>query len=116
MSLLTTYTQTVTIVRAGTTGDRYNPAAARPDWSAATRTTAQAIIEQEASSEALGSRDTVTSAWRLFTLPGVDIDLTAYDRIEWNGRTLEVDGAPAKVTGRGGSVHHIEARLREVTG
>lgn len=116
MSLLQPYAQTITIVRAGTAGDRYNPAAARPDWTTATSTTAQAVIEQASSTEDVDDRDTVTSGWRLYTLPGVDLDLTAYDRIEAGGRTFEVDGAPAKWKGRGETVHHVEARLLEVTG
>lgn len=116
MSLLQPYARDVVIVRAGATSDRYNPASSRPDWGTATRTTVQAVVEQSASAEDLDSRDTVTSSWRLYSLPGVDLDLTAYDRIEVDGQTFEVDGAPAHFTGRGGSVHHVEARLVEVTG
>lgn len=116
MSLLAPFARDITVVRAGTTGDRYNPAAVRRDWATATRTPARAVVEQADSAEDVDDRDTVASRWRLFTLPGVDIDLLAYDRIEVDGRTFEVDGAPAKWPGLGGAVHHVEAKLLEVTG
>ncbi|MFH8593094.1 hypothetical protein [Streptomyces rimosus] len=114
MTLL--YGQTVVIVRAPYITDRYGNTTAERDWSRATKTTVRRVsVQPDTSTEATGDRPVVVSGWRLITRRGVDIDLTAGDRVEHAGRVLDVDGDVARWT-VGGRIHHTEARLKEVSG
>lgn len=112
------HTQSVVIVRPGTTADRYNNT--QPDWGAgATRTPVAGVNVQPASAPAqsaehIDDRQTTVTGWRLYTDRGVDLDLRETDRVEYDGMTLEVDGKVGRWVGPGGGVHHVEAELREV--
>ena len=68
-----------------------------------------ARVQQTKDEEVLGGRDT-TLTWYLVFLPaGVDVD--AYDRINWEGGTYEVDAAPKHVDD-GTGAHHIELLMK----
>ncbi|ONI92472.1 hypothetical protein ALI22I_03465 [Saccharothrix sp. ALI-22-I] len=56
-------------------------------------------------------RRPVVTAWRLFTLEPV----AARERVEWNGKTLDVVGEPDRFSPRFGRVHW-ETRLKHVEG
>jgi len=111
------YADTVVRVRAPLGDDGYGNPTSQRDWSRATRTVISGVsFQPDTSTEtADGTRDTVITGYRLITPKGRDIDLLATDRIEVDGMTLEVDGAVGRYK-VGGRVHHVEARLREVTG
>ncbi|MEU7160328.1 hypothetical protein [Streptomyces chrestomyceticus] len=114
MTLL--YGQTVVIVRAPYITDRYGNTTSERDWTRATRTTVRRVsVQPDTSTEGTGDRPVVVSGWRLITRRGVDIDLTAGDRVEHAGRVLDVDGDIARWI-VGGRIHHAEARLKEVDG
>jgi len=110
------YGDTVTILRAGYLVDKYGNPTSQQDWANATRTPVSGVsVQPDVSTEATGDRGTITTGWRLFTPKGRDLDLLATDRVEFDGMALEVDGEIARyrVSGR---VHHVEARLKRVTG
>lgn len=91
--------------RYGNTTLDYGPAAAH--------TPIRAWIEQAGATEPLSDgRDPAVSSWLLITN---HLDIAARDRIEQDGRVLEVDGPPALVHTPAG-VHHLEARLKSVEG
>lgn len=108
---------TVTILRlpAQPATTRYGTA---PDWANATATTvANVSVQPETSSEDVANRDTVTTRYHLYSAPAGDLDLTAYDRVQWNGLTLEVLGDVQRwPLPLGGGVHHVEAVLRRIEG
>lgn len=106
---------TVTVVRAPLTADRYGGQIR--DWTAATRTDYPGVCVQPVSStEDVRDRELLIGKYTLFTSRGQDIDLLATDRIEWNGLTLQVDGDPNRWPAPGGGVHHVEASLKGVIG
>ncbi|WP_433145071.1 phage head completion protein [Actinomadura nitritigenes] len=73
----------------------------------ASRTTVEACVEPNGTGEATGGRDTVTVHIRVFLHPGTEVKAT--DRIEWNGRTYEIDGEPQRWPDpTGGGEHHVE--------
>ncbi len=111
------YTQPVVIIRAPFVVDRYGNETSERDWSAATRTIVRRVSVQPAESvEAEGDRQSVTTGLRLITRRGVDIDAVPGDRVEVApGRVLDVDGDVARWT-VGGRLHHVEVRLKEVSG
>jgi hypothetical protein len=116
MSML--FTQLVVVVRAGELVDRYGNT--KPDWGAgATRTPVSGVNVQPAASpsstdEHVDDRQTTVTKWRLYTPRRMDLDLRETDRVEFDGMSLEVDGKVGRWTGPGGSVHHIEATLKEI--
>jgi hypothetical protein len=110
------YAHSILRVRAPLTTDRYNNQVR--DWAAAQRSPVSGVNVQPAGSppqsdEDTTGRQTTVTGWRLYTPPGMDIDLLETDRIEYGGMTLEVDGKVGRwrISGR---VHHVEAALREV--
>ncbi|WP_262702047.1 MULTISPECIES: hypothetical protein [Streptomyces] len=113
---------TVTRVRAGTRTDRGGNTV--PDWTTATRAPVDQLNIQPtgaapgASSEIqTPERDAVISGWRVQSEPGTWPDITAMDRIEWNGMTLEVDGEVGRWSDPlNGSPHHIEFTMKRATG
>lgn len=112
----TLYGETVRLVRAPLKVDKYGNTTSERDWSAATRTEYTGLMVQpDASSEATGDRPTVITGWRLITTKGRDFPAVATDRVEWEGLTLQVDGKVGRFK-VGGRLHHVEARLKEVTG
>lgn len=110
------FDQQVTRLRGVTTTDRYDQQTL--DWTNPGRLDIdQVALQPRSSVETTGTgRTTVVSGWWLCTRPGVDLDLTAADRIEHGGLVLEVDGDVARWPAPGGGVHHVEAALRRVTG
>ncbi|AUG87274.1 head closure Hc1 [Streptomyces phage Rowa] len=108
--------ETVTLVRAPLKVDKYGNATSERDWAAATRTVYPGLMVQpDASNEATGDRPSVVTGWRLITPKGRDFPALPTDRVEWDGLTLAVDGEVGrfKVAGR---LHHVEARLKRVSG
>ncbi|MFJ9961074.1 hypothetical protein [Streptomyces avermitilis] len=114
MSILTA--DSVVIVRAPLKTDKYgNPSSVR-DWASATRTPVAGVsVQPDGSAEATGDRTSTITGWRLMTAKGRDLDLLRTDRVEFDGMTLEVDGKVGRFR-MGGRVHHVEARLKEVSG
>lgn len=103
--------QTVTVVKAGTTTDRYGNTTT--NWAAATRTQYPAWIEQQAAGENTDQRDQQSADWLMIVQP--DADVNGRDRVEYDGKTFEVFGPPTpRNTFRG--LHHIEATLRWIEG
>lgn len=114
MSVLTT--ETVTVLRAPYRVDKYGNTSTERDWTKATRTPLSGVTFQpDASTEATGDRGSVVTGYRLLTRKGRDADIEATDRIEAQGMTLEVDGEVARYRMQG-RVHHVEVRLKRVTG
>ena len=114
MSLL--YGETVTLVRAPFKVDKYGNTTSERDWSNAERWSYHGLMVQpDGSAEAVGDRPSVITGWRLITPKGRDFPALATDRVEWDGLTLELDGEVGRfrVSGR---LHHIEARLKRVSG
>lgn len=109
MALLDMLSQTATVFTAGvaTTDSEGN---VTDTFSAGTDYPAR--LEQTDSTEVTTGRTVVTSDWKLF-LPAT-ATVSALDRVEVDGVTFEVVGAPATHhTPRG--AHHVTARLRLVT-
>jgi hypothetical protein len=110
------YGETVTLVRAPLKVDKYGNTTSERDWTNATGTTYPGLMVQpDSSSEAVGDRPAVITGWRLMTQKGRDFPALPTDRVEWDGLTLAVDGEVGrfKVAGR---LHHVEARLKRVSG
>lgn len=109
----------ITVVRPATSTDAYGSTVY--DWANATRTVVHGVAVLPMSQHESGTgvfRDVVTTGWRVYSKPGLDIDLTAYDRVEWRGLDLEVVGEVARWPHplRRGAIHHIEASLQRRTG
>jgi hypothetical protein len=110
---------TVTVVRAPLVTDRYGNS--EKNWANATRRTTKGWVSQQgavgrpASLENIEGREAEVSSWMVYFMPGEDV--TPYDRIEWEGKSFEVEGPtnPA-YSARTRKVHHIEARIRAVEG
>jgi hypothetical protein len=115
------FNQSAVRVRAGRKSDRGNPGNSLPDWSpsAVNRITVgqlniQPSIQQESVDE---RRDAVVTGWHIQSEEGTNPDITAVDRIEWDGMTLEVDGEVARWPELfADEVHHIEFEVKRVTG
>ena len=86
------------------------------DWSNPTSTTLKGCSVQPSttSRDFDGRTVQVYEGWTLYALPGSD--LQAGDRIEYDGLTFEIDGAPMKQPSPTGRVSHIWARLAEWRG
>lgn len=111
MSFASLLVEDITIVHAGQTVDRYQDTT--DDWSTATRVAVKGRLQQTSTTEVTVGRDTVMADWTLFL--GADAVIGPSDRVEANGATYEVVGQPAVVYGRA-APHHLEVRLRSVTG
>lgn len=103
--------QTVTVLTASTSTDRYGNTV--DSWANPTSRTVSAWVTQTGSVEALLGRDVTTTVAVVF-LPAGD-PITAYDRMTVGGVTYAVDGVPDAAFSRRG-VHHIQVRLRDVEG
>ncbi|WP_435112024.1 hypothetical protein [Nocardiopsis synnemataformans] len=108
--------QSATRVRAGVRYDRAgNPIA---DWSpdAVDRLPLTGLNiasrSQDLGEETGDDGTRATAGWWLQTRPGVDADIEASDRIEWNGLTLYIDGEPMRWPDPfTGAVHHLKVAL-----
>lgn len=106
-------------VRAGAKTDRGGNTI--PDWSPDAvdrlpldRLNIQPSIQQESIDE---QRNSVVTGWHVQSEEGTSPDITAVDRIEWDGMLLEVDGEVAKWPELfTDGVHHIELDLKRATG
>lgn len=112
------FTDTIVILRAPVTEDRYGNTVR--DWSNATRTEVDGVSVQPRSateSTATEAREMVTTGWRIYTRSG-DLDVEPTDRIEHAGRTLEVIGEVARWPHpiRRGQVHHVEIDVQRWSG
>lgn len=105
------YPHTVTIVQAATTTDRYGNTS--QDWGTAVRTASPAWVQSRSTSEENGNRRAVLEDLMAFLPPTTKV--TAHDRMEWDGRTYEVDGEPARFYNLAG-LHHLEVPLAVVEG
>lgn len=102
------FNQTASIVsRTAAAADRYN----NPTYTSVVRGPFPCRLEQTSTTEMENDRETVVTVYRLFLLPAAA--LQADEEVTINGKTYRVDGDPAYREGRS-SVHHIEARLKEV--
>lgn len=111
MSLRGLLVHDVVIVNPRLGTDRYGNEV--KDWFAATRTPSQAWVAQRTASEIRDGREALVSSWTIM-LPA-DTDISGLSRVEWAGRTFEVDGEPVLAHTRRGP-HHLEATLRIVEG
>lgn len=106
-------------LRAEYVVDKYGNESSDRDWGAAARTPISGVALQPDgtlnSLEGVGDRAPITTGWRMFSRRGVDLDVLATDRFEFDGMTLEVDGEVGRWR-RAGTVHHVELRLKRVTG
>lgn len=104
----------VTIIRCGTTTNRYGDV--ERDWTTATETTTRGWLSQSAQSENLQGRDALIRIAELFLPAGTDIN--GWDRVVYDGITYELAGPPHNAVSPrlGGGVHHIECQLSAVEG
>lgn len=106
-------------VRAGTRIDRGGNTVL--DWSEdeVTRLAVDQLnIQPTSQTETTDStRTAVETGWRVQSEEGTRPDITAIDRLEWRGMTLEVQGEvaewPDPLTGE---VHHVEFTMTRATG
>ncbi|MBP2320488.1 hypothetical protein JOF56_000873 [Kibdelosporangium banguiense] len=102
----------IVITPAEQTDEYDNPTPALDYGPAAPRRTLWGLLQPAASTEdPQPGRVPVTTSWRLFTVQPI----SARERVEWNGRVLEVNGEPARWSPRFGHVHY-EATLTTVEG
>ncbi|AVO22266.1 head-to-tail connector complex protein [Streptomyces phage Nesbitt] len=113
---MSAYMDSAVRVRAPLVTDKYGNTTTERDWTKAVRTPITGVsVQPDGSSETDGDRELVITGWKLYTPRGRDLDLVKTDRVEWDGMTLEVDGEVARWR-LGGRVHHVEIRLKRVTG
>lgn len=108
--------RSATRVRAATTTDGHGNTV--PDWTDTTSATIDDVkIQPVDVSEETTVRDGRVSLYRLLSKPGTAPDVLASDRITYGGVTYGVQGDPL-IFGdpAGAGTHHIEARLRVVSG
>lgn len=109
------FTEPVTILRAEPVADRYGSQSSRQrDWSTATETETKAGVQPNVNSETTGDRDQLTTAIRVWLPAGTDI--TATDRLRYDGGTYEIDGKPMPWKPPRGRTAHIELVARQVEG
>ncbi|MGW5737015.1 MULTISPECIES: phage head completion protein [Streptomyces] len=71
-------------------------------------------VQPMSSTEVIEGKAQVVTRWRL--AGPKDLGLKASDRVQFDGRTFEVDGDPGVHRSFGGVLDHTEAILMEVTG
>ncbi|MER7813658.1 hypothetical protein ABZ714_30720 [Streptomyces sp. NPDC006798] len=117
---MTWFPETAVRVRAGRRPDRGNPDGMVFDWSpgAVNRALLPPLnIQPRVQTESTDAeRNAVVTGWRVQSDEGVDLDVTAVDRIEWNGDLFEVEGDVARWPDPLGGLHHVEFSIVRVTG
>lgn len=111
------FDQSVTRVRAGTKTDRGGNTV--PDWDDTDRLTISGLsVQPSVQTEATDpTRTAVVTGWHVLSEPGTAPDVTAADRIEFNGLTCEVDGEVAAWPDPlGPGIHHVEWSMKRATG
>lgn len=79
------------------------------DWANATRSDpVSANVQPDTATETEGRTDTSTTRYRAFCGPSTPVDIA--DRVEWEGRTYDVQGEPERWKSMG-KPHHIELRM-----
>lgn len=106
-----TYHDTVDVLRAEPTTDRYQNTVAG-SWTTHLEAV-PAVVQPADTSENVIDRDTVVTRYRLHI--GASTDITSGDRVVWQGRTFDVDG-DLELHSRKGTPHHFEAFLRVTSG
>lgn len=114
MSLENLLTQTVTILRAGTTKDRYGNAGI--DWTTATSTTTVGHFQPNlrVSKDNSRARDEGVSDGYVYLLPSIDIGPT--DKLLIDGGTYRVFGMPVQVDRPGYGPFYTEVRVKRAEG
>lgn len=98
----------VTIVRAASKPADYGNAT-ELDWTNTTRTETDGWSVQPAPSDEFTiDRDTFTTRWLAYGPPSVDV--SAFDRIEWQGDTYDIDGDVMRWSF--GALSHVVINLR----
>lgn len=115
--------QTIVRVRAGERTDRGGNTV--PDWSetvVSRLTITDVSVQPGGMPDSQGEsvtpeRNAVATGWRVLSAPGTNPDVTAVDRIEYDGMTLEVNGEVARWPDPlDGGVHHVEFAMKRATG
>jgi head-tail adaptor len=105
-------TDTVTIVHAELVTDAYNNRVR--DWPNATRTPVRAVVDATTTAEDTNGMDQTDTTYRCYLPPGTAV--TAQDRLEWEGRVLEVTGEPIPRKGPTTALNHMQVDGRLVSG
>ncbi|WP_242882589.1 hypothetical protein [Actinomadura litoris] len=71
-------------------------------------------VQPAGSTETLDGRDTVTTRARVFAPASAQV--TATSRVEWDGRSWDVDGEPGRWPDTAGNPHHLEFTMIRTTG
>lgn len=111
MTISTLFCHQVRIVRAGSTTDRYQNTA--KDWTSVRRRTSPARVVQRSRVEVGDGREARVTGWVCYLPAGTQV--TALDRIEWDGNTYEIKGEPNAAFDRH-QEHHIELDLELAEG
>lgn len=111
MSLAGLLCHEVTILRPATVEDRYGDQV--KTLTGARRWSSLARVVQTSRVEDRDGREARVTDWLCY-LPA-STDITALDRIVWNGLTFEVRGVPNRAPDRR-SEHHVECDLELVEG
>lgn len=106
-----TYQDTIDVLRANATTDRYGNTVPG-SWSTHLAAV-PAVVQPADTAENVVDRDTIVTRYRLHI--GPDTDITATDRVLWQERTFDVDG-DLELHSRKGVPHHLEAFLRTSSG
>jgi head-tail adaptor len=96
-------------LRPTTSGDGYGNQV--PTWAAPAIAAYPAEVQPLSTDENVMDQQRTTSRWRLFLPAGADV--TAADRIRWDGDDYEIDGDVQRWKRRG-AAHHLEAVLLKV--
>lgn len=107
------HSQTVTVLRAASTADRYGDLTT--DWSSPGQIdVGNCRVLPMAGAEVIVDRDQIVRRWLLFAPPSADIIET--DRVRVNGRDYEIDGTVRRWLSPSGRLAHLEADLKLVEG
>ncbi|MGC9544023.1 hypothetical protein [Streptomyces sp. UG1] len=101
---------TAVILRGRGTDSFGDPLPGDPDEIEVTGTS----MQPASSVETIDGGEQVVSLWDWFVPPGTDVRAT--DQVKFRGQTYDVDGDPQPLDDERGRPHHIEVRLRIVTG
>ena len=111
MTITTLFCHEVRILRGTASTDRYENTIL--NWTSPRRRTALARVAQRSRVEENDGREARVTGWVCYLPAGTDV--TALDRIQWDGLTFEVKGVPNRAFDRH-QEHHIELDLELVEG
>lgn len=112
------YPETIVRLRAPLVTGEYGDEVQR-DWANAVETSIVGVQVQPSTSaeDVQVGRTPVTTAMRVLSPIGTDLDILETDRIRWNSVVWEVDGEVARhKRPTTGAVHHVEVMLTRVKG